>query len=81
MIKGELMSTYYVLQKNTFEGETMELRLPTEMIDQSGWFHLGIEPFTYNTYEEAKKIKEALETIFGNLPGKINFIIVEETND
>jgi len=74
------MNKFYVLQKNTFDGETMELRLPTEMIDQSGWFHLGSEPFTYNTYEEAKKIKEALETIFDNLPGKINFIIVEEKN-
>ena len=81
MIKGELMSTYYVLQKNTFEGETMELRLPTEMIDQSGQFQLGIEPFTYNTDEATNKIKEALETISGNLPGKNNFIIVEETND
>jgi len=40
------MSTYYILQKNSFQGETMELKLPTEMIDQSGWFNLGPEPFT-----------------------------------
>ena len=75
------MSTYYILQKNSFEGETMELKLPTEMIDQSGWFNLGPEPFTYDTYEEAKKIKEALETVFDKLPSSVKFIIVEETND
>jgi|TARA_B100001093_G_scaffold36773_1_gene31511 hypothetical protein len=75
------MSTYYILQKNSFQGETMELKLPTEMIDQSGWFNLGPEPFTYDTYEEAKKIKEALETVFDKLPSSLTFIIVEETND
>jgi hypothetical protein len=75
------MSTYYILQKNSFQGETMELKLPTEMIDQSGWFNLGPEPFTYDTYEEAKKIKEALETVFDKLPSSVKFIIVEETND
>lgn len=74
------MSTYYILQKNSFQGETMELKLPTEMIDQSGWFNLGPEPFTYDTYEEAKKIKEALETVFDKLPSSLTFIIVEETN-
>ena len=72
------MNKYYVLQKNTFEEETMELKLPTEMIDQSGWFHLGSEPFTYDTYEEAKKVKEALETIYTKLPKKIKFIILQE---
>ena len=72
------MNKYYVFQKNTFEGETMELKLPTEMIDQSGWFHLGSEPFTYDTYEEAKKVKEALETIYTKLPKKIKFIILQE---
>ena len=51
------------------------------MIDQSGWFNLGPEPFTYDTYEEAKKIKEALETVFDKLPSSLTFIIVEETND
>jgi hypothetical protein len=75
------MSTYYILQKNSFQGETMELKVPTEMIDQSGWFNLGPEPFTYDTYEEAKKIKEALETVFNKLPSSVKFIIVEETND
>jgi hypothetical protein len=72
------MNKYYVFQKNTFEGETMELKLPTEMIDQSGWFHLGSEPFTYDTYEEAKKVKEALETIYIKLPKKIKFVILQE---
>ena len=72
------MIKYYILQKNTFEGETMELKLPTEMIDQSGWFHLGSEPFTYNTYKEAKKVKEALETIYTKIPKKIKFIILQE---
>ena len=75
------MNTFYILQKNTFEGETMELRLPTEMIDQSGWFNLGTEPFTFDTYEEAIKVKEALETIYTKLPDKIKFIIVEEINE
>lgn len=74
------MNKFYVLQKNTFDGETMELKLPTESIDQSGWFHLGSEPFTYDTYEEAKKIKEALETVFNKLPSSVKFIIVEEKN-
>ncbi len=49
------MNKFYILQKNTFHGETTEVKLPTEMIDQSGWFNLGPEPFTYDTYEEAKK--------------------------
>ena len=70
------MSTYYVLEKNTFE--SMTLRLPTEDIDQSGWYNLGPEPFKYDTYEEAKKIKEALETVFDKLPSSVKFIIVEE---
>ena len=70
------MIKYYILQKNTFE--TIELKLPTEMIDQSGWFHLGSEPFTYDTYEEAKKVKEALETIYTKLPKEIKFIILQE---
>ena len=70
------MSTYYVLEKNTFE--SMTLRLPTEDIDQSGWYNLGPEPFKYDTYEEAKKVKEALETVFDTLPSSITFIIVEE---
>ena len=74
------MNKYYVFQKNTFEGETMELKLPTEMIDQSGWFHLGSEPFTYDTYEEAKKVKESLDIIFKKRPSSVTFIIVEETN-
>jgi hypothetical protein len=72
------MQTFYILQKNSFEGETMELKLPTQMIDQSGWFNLGPEPFKYDTYEEAKKIKEALETVFDKLPSSVKFIIVEE---
>jgi hypothetical protein len=72
------MNKYYVFQKNTFEKEIMELTLPTEIIDQSGWFHLGSEPFTYDTYEEAKKVKEALETIYTKLPKEIKFIILQE---
>ena len=72
------MNKYYVLQKNIFERETMELKLPTEMIDQSGWFHLGSEPFKYDTYKEAKKVKEALETIYTKLPKEIKFIILQE---
>jgi hypothetical protein len=75
------MKTFYILQKNTFHGETMELKLPTEMIDQSGWFNLGPEPFTYDTYEEAEKIKVALETVFDQIPDKISFVIVEEINE
>jgi len=73
------MSKYYILEKNTFESLT--LRLPTEEIDQSGWYNLGTEPFTYDTYEEAKKVKEALDIVFKKRPSSITFIIVEETND
>jgi len=54
--------------------------LPTEEIDQSGWYNLGTEPFTYDTYEEAKKVKEALDIVFKKRPSSITFIIVEETN-
>ena len=72
------MSTYYVLEKNTFE--SMTLRLPTEDIDQSGWYNLGPEPFKYDTYEEAKKVKESLDIIFKKRPSSVTFIIVEETD-
>ena len=75
------MQTFYILQKNTFVGETMKLNLPTEGIDQSGWYNLGSEPFKYDTYEEAKKIKESLNIIFKKRPSSVTFIIVEETND
>jgi len=75
------MNKFYILQKNTFHGETTEVKLPTEMIDQSGCFNLGPEPFTYDTYEEAKKIKGALEMLFDKVPSSITFIIVEEINE
>lgn len=71
------MSKYYILKKNTFEGLT--LTLPTEDFDQSGsdgW--LGLEPFSYNTYEEAEKIKDCLNLIFKGKSKSTKFIIVEE---
>ena len=70
------MATYYVLKKNTFEGLT--INLPSENFNQEGDGYLGEEPFTYNTIEEAKKVKDALNLIFKEKFKSTEFIIVEE---
>ena len=75
------MSKYYILERNTFEGLT--LKLPVECFDESvlECQELGEEPFTYDTLEEAKQVKNALNLIFKGRVSSTDFIIVEEINE
>ena len=74
------MSKYYILERNTFEGLT--LKLPVECFEESvlECQELGEEPFTYNTFEKAKEVKNALNLIFKGKSKSTDFIIVEEIN-
>ena len=70
------MPKYYVLKKNKFE--TLELKLPSkdfneEVLDTQ---ELGVNPFSYDSKEEAIKVKEALTLIFKETI--CIFIVVEE---
>ncbi len=71
------MSKYYVLERNKSE-EGLSIQLPTELFNESV-FEFKEEPFTYNTFEEAQKVKDALQLIVGTKT--IDFIILKETND
>ena len=75
------MTKFYILEKNTFEG--LSLKLPTESFEESilTCEHLGKEPFTYDTLEEAQNVKNALNLIFKNKSKSTNFIIVKDLND
>ena len=72
------MPKYYVLKKNRFE--TLEIELPSkdfneEVLDTQ---ELGVNPFSYDSKEEAIKVKEALKLIFKKTYW--TFIVVEEIN-
>ena len=72
------MSKYYILERNTFEGLT--LQLPTELFHESVMEceELGKEPFTYDTIEKAKQVINALDLIFKGKSKSTDYIIVEE---
>ena len=73
-----MSNKYYVLEKNTFEG--LSLKLPTEQFDESvlQCNELGVEPFTYDTIDEAQHVRSALNLIFKGKSKSTNFIIVKE---
>ena len=58
------MIKYYVLEKRTFEG--LKIKSPEEYFSESvlECEELGKEPFSYNTFSEAKQVKNALNLIF-----------------
>ena len=74
------MSKYYILEKNTFENLT--IKLPTDLFSDSvlECNELGNEPFAYDTIEEAKHVKSALNLIFKGKSKTISFIIMKENN-
>ena len=73
-----MSNKYYILERNTFEG--LSLKLPTEQFNESvlECDELGVEPFTYDTIEEAQHVRSALNLIFKNKTKSTDFIIVEE---
>tara|TARA_R110000744_G_scaffold339633_1_gene444766 strand:+ start:503 stop:736 length:234 start_codon:yes stop_codon:yes gene_type:complete len=75
------MNKYYILERDTAEG--LSLKLPVECFDESvlECQELGEEPFTYDTLEEAKQVKNALNLIFKGRVSSTDFIIVEEINE
>ena len=75
------MNKYYILERDTAEG--LSLKLPVECFDESvlECRELGEEPFTYDTLEEAKQVKNALNLIFKGRVSSTDFIIVEEINE
>ena len=75
------MSKYYILERNTFEG--LSLKLPTELFHESVMEceELGKEPFTYDTIEEARHVKSALNLIFKNKYPKRAEDLKEDENE
>jgi len=70
------MSKYYVLKKNRFE--TLELELPSKDFSEEvlETQELGVDPFSYDSKEEALKVKKALQIIFKK--STCIFVVVEE---
>ena len=70
------MPKYYVLKKNKFE--TLELELPSKDFSEEVLENqeLGLDPFSYDSKEEALKVKKALQIIFKK--STCIFVVVEE---
>ena len=70
------MPKYYVLKKNRFE--TLELELPSKDFSEEVLENqeLGLDPFSYDSKEEALKVKKALQIIFKK--STCIFVVVEE---
>ena len=72
------MPKYYVLKKNSHE--TLEIELPSKDFNEEvlETQELGLDPFSYDSKEEAIKVKEALKLIFKKTYWTV--IVVEEIN-
>jgi len=72
------MPKYYVLKKNSHE--TLEIELPSKDFNDGvlETEELGLDPFSYDSKEEAIKVKEALKLIYKKTYW--TFIVVEEIN-